>query len=68
MPSKSAIRLSIVTLVLVGPSMFGVEVNSASGIKGLDARIEALKEPNIWLALLARSAHLSVYNRCVLFC
>ncbi len=68
MPLKSAIRLSIVTLVLAGSFVFGVEVNSASGIKGLDARIEVLKEqghfPGVALAVMRKGkpVHIGTYG------
>ncbi len=65
---NSAIRLSIMTLVLTGSSIFSVEVKGASSIKGLDARIEVLKEqghfPGVALAVMRKGkpVHIGTYG------
>jgi len=67
-PIKSAIRLLIMMLVLVGSSLFGAEVKGASHINGLDARIEVLKEeghfPGVALAVMRKGkpVHIGTYG------
>jgi hypothetical protein len=64
MPIKSAIRLSIITLVLTGSPLFGAEMKGVSPINGLDARIEALKEeghfPGIALAVMRKGKPVNI--------
>jgi len=68
MPIKSAIRLSIITLVLTVSPLFGVEVGSVSHINGLDARIAELKQeghfPGVALAVMRKGkpVHIGTYG------
>lgn len=68
MPINTTIRLSIVTLVLAVSSISGVEAKGAPRIKGLDARIEILKEqghfPGVAIAVMRKGkpVHIGTYG------